>query len=287
MHRINNAVLTHSKYCNNTIHGFLTAKGETTMSKSIGKALGAGSNIPLDASVERDILNYLNQHNMPNDLQPQTENNVLVNALRAQAPEVFAKAELNQKIEQLREQANYNPAVQQQLSSALIEALKKFGEATKAASVGYTTGTSLGNFDEAMGTLATPFGVDYKGARDSVRQLQNNLSQQHPYVYKGMEMIGAATTPLQLFKGASRGVQAANAVADTIYASAGYAENWNDFGLGLISNGIANGIGYKAKYSPGGRALGNIGRKAFTQGINQGLNYFTDNLKNVFYDEHK
>jgi len=31
--------------------------------------------------------------------------------------------------------------------------------------------------------LATPFGVDYKGARDSVRQLQNGLSQRNPCVY--------------------------------------------------------------------------------------------------------
>ena len=162
-----------------------------------------------------------------------------------------------------------------------------FANKVEAGTVGYATGASLGNFDEAMGGAAMAFGVDYKGTRDAVRQLQKNLSQQHPYTYKGMEMIGASTTPIQLFRGTSRGVQAANALTDTLNASAGYAENWKDFGLGLISNGIANGIGYKAKYLPSGRALGNIGRKAFTQGISQGINYFTDNLKNIFYDRDK
>lgn len=181
--------------------------------------------------------------------------------------------------------------VQQQPNKSAWDTVKQWGndfaDATEAGVVGYATGASLGNFDEAMGGATTAFGVDYKGARNAVRQLQNNLSQQNPYIYKGMEMIGAATTPMQLLRGTSRGVQAANALADTINASVGYAENWKDFGLGLISNGISNVIGYKAKYSPGGRALGNIGRKAFTQGINQGLNYFTDNLKNIFYDEYK
>ena len=181
--------------------------------------------------------------------------------------------------------------VQQQPNKSAWDTVKQLGnnfaDATEAGVLGYATGASLGNFDEAMGGATTAFGVDYKGARNAVRQLQNNLSQQNPYIYKGMEMIGAATTPMQLLRGTSRGVQAANALADTINASVGYAENWKDFGLGLISNGISNVIGYKAKYSPGGRALGNIGRKAFTQGINQGLNYFTDNLKNIFYDEYK
>ena len=181
--------------------------------------------------------------------------------------------------------------VQQQPNKSAWDTVKQWGNdfanATEAGVVGYATGASLGHFDEAMGGATTAFGVDYKGARNAVRQLQNNLSQQNPYIYKGMEMIGAATTPIQLLRGTSRGVQAANALADTINASVGYAENWKDFGLGLISNGISNVIGYKAKYSPGGRALGNIGRKAFTQGINQGLNYFTDNLKNIFYDEYK
>ena len=109
--------------------------------------------------------------------------------------------------------------VQQQPYTSAWDTVKQWGNnfagAIEAGVVGYATGASLGNFDEAMGGAATTFGVDYKGAREAVRQLQNNLSQQHPYGNDG------------------------------------------------------------------------IGRKAFTQGINQGLNYLTDNFKNIFYDKYE
>jgi len=63
----------------------------------------------------------------------------------------------------------------------------------------------------------------------------------------------------------------------------GYAENWNDFGTNLIANGAANTLGLKINKIPYTRAFGNIGRKAFTQGINQGTNYLADKAKNIFY----
>lgn len=95
------------------------------------------------------------------------------------------------------------------------------------------------------------------------------------------------TTPMHLFNGSSRTYQAANALTDTINASIGYAENLKDFGLGLISNGIGNGLGYISHYLPLGRGLGNLGRKFFAQGITQGSNYLTDKAKNKFYNDNK
>ena len=124
---------------------------------------------------------------------------------------------------------------------------------------------------------------NYTMGRDATRKLQNNLSESHPYIYGGAEFIGAMTSPMHLFKDTTKVNKALNAATDTLNASAGYAENWNDFGLGLISNSIANGSGLYADKLPLGRALGNVGRKAFTQGINQGMNYLADKAKNIFY----
>ena len=73
-----------------------------------------------------------------------------------------------------------------------------------------------------------------------------------------------------------------NAVANTGIASAGYAENWKDFGTNLVANGVANGIGLgfeKVPFTRGVMAT-NLGRKF----IKQGLNSLADKAKNLFYN---
>ena len=177
---------------------------------------------------------------------------------------------------------------QQQPAPSTWDTVKQLGnnfaDATEAGVVGYATGASLGNFDEAMGGAATAFGVDYKGARDAVRQLQNNLSQQHPWAYGVGEFAGAMTTPMHLVKDSTFANKALNAATDTLNASAGYAENWNDFATNLAVNGIANIAGLpidKIPYTRGGSV---VGRKF----IKQGINSVADKLKNIYYvDENE
>ena len=175
----------------------------------------------------------------------------------------------------------------QQPNKSAWDTIKQWGnaiaDATEAGVVGYATGVSLGNFDEAMGGAATAFGVDYKGARDAVRQLQNNLSQQHPWAYGVGEFTGAMTTPMHLFRDTAKVYKALNALTDTLNASAGYAENWNDFGTNLAVNGVANIVGLKAEQLPifraSARPLVQFGKKF----IKQGINFSADKMKNVYY----
>jgi len=71
------------------------------------------------------------------------------------------------------------------------------GDAMQAASVGYATGATLGNFDEAMGaaTAAVTFNPDnYTMGRDAVRQLQENLKNNYPNIYNGAEIAGVTHT---------------------------------------------------------------------------------------------
>ena len=128
---------------------------------------------------------------------------------------------------------------------------------------------------------------NYSMGRDAVRQLQKEHSQRHPYIYGGAEFVGAMMAPMHIFKDTTKVNKALNAVTDTLSASAGYAENWNDFGNNLITNSVANGIGLLAERLPIYRAAGIGGRKAFTQGINTGMNYLTDKAKNIFYDNNE
>ena len=181
--------------------------------------------------------------------------------------------------------------IQQQSETSAWDTLNQWkdniADAMQAGAVGYTTGATLGNFDETMGgaTAALTGNPDnYSMGRDAIRQLQNNLSQKHPYIYGGAEFVGAMTSPMHLFKDTTKVNKALNATTDTLNASAGYAENWNDFSNSLVVNGVANSLGLAADYSPVGRGLGVVGRKAFTQGINQGMNYFADKAKNIFYN---
>ncbi|MBQ8464794.1 MAG: hypothetical protein IJ545_02155, partial [Alphaproteobacteria bacterium] len=73
----------------------------------------------------------------------------------------------------------------------------------QAGAVGYTTGVTLGNFDEITGgaTAALTGNPDnYKMGRDATRKLQNDLRERHPYIYNIAETIGTVTTPMRLFK---------------------------------------------------------------------------------------
>ena len=159
---------------------------------------------------------------------------------------------------------------------------ENFADATQAATVGYTTGLTLGNFDEVMGgatALLSGNSENYVKGRDATRQLQNDLSQRHPYLYGGAEFVGAVQSPLQLFKGAKKIDNVLNAAVNTGVASAGYAENWKDFGNNLIANGAGNTIGVKMNQLPFFRAAGVGARKALTQGINYVTDKIMDGLK--------
>ena len=169
----------------------------------------------------------------------------------------------------------------------LKNAANNFAGGTEAFSVGYATGASLGNFDEGMGlaTAALTGNSDnYTMGRDAVRQLQNNLQQQHPWAYGAGEFIGAMQTPMHLAKDTTSGYRAFNAATDTLNASAGYAENWNDFGVNMAVNGAANVIGLKAEQLPlwraSARPLMQFGKKVFKQGINSSA----DKAKNMYYN---
>ena len=167
-------------------------------------------------------------------------------------------------------------------------AANNFAGGTEAFSVGYATGATLGNFDEGMGTATaalTGNRNNYTMGRDATRQLQNDLQQQHPIAYGVGEFTGAMTTPMHLAKDTTFANKALNAFTDTINASAGYAENWNDFGTNLVANGAANWLGLKFEQLPIFRAsakpLMQLGKKFFKQGINSSA----DKAKNMFYDD--
>jgi len=125
--------------------------------------------------------------------------------------------------------------------------------------------------------------------RDATRQLQNDLQQQHPIAYGVGEFTGAMTTPMHLAKGENFKQKAFNALTDTLNASAGYAENWNDFLTNLAVNGIANNIGLQVEQLPMWRAAGStLGKFVAKNGLKtakQGINSFADKLKKIYYKE--
>ena len=91
--------------------------------------------------------------------------------------------------------------------------------------------------------------------------------------------MGAMTTPMHLAKDTTFANKAFNALTDTLNASAGYAENWNDFGTNLAVNGAANSAGMIFDKIPYTRGMSIVGRKF----IKQGINSFADKMKNMFY----
>ena len=178
--------------------------------------------------------------------------------------------------------------------SMLKQWAENTGDAMQAGAVGYTTGATLGNFDEAMGaaTAAVTFNPNnYAIGRDATRQLQEDLQKRHPYIYGGAEFVGAMTTPMHLVKDTAFTNKAFNALTDTISASTGYAENADDFVANLAVNGMANGIGLKVEQLPMFRAIGNnIGKWMAKNGpkfIKQGINSFADKMKNMFYSREE
>ena len=106
---------------------------------------------------------------------------------------------------------------------------------------------------------------NYTMGRDATRQLQNDLQQQHPIAYGVGEFTGAMTTPMHLAKDTTFANKALNAFTDTINASAGYAENWNDFGTNLVANGLANIAGLGLEGLPVGRAFNSSTGKKYWQ----------------------
>ena len=171
-------------------------------------------------------------------------------------------------------------------------AANNFAGGTKAFSVGYATGATLGNFDEGMGAATAAVTLNpnnYTMGRDATRQLQNDLQQQHPIAYGVGEFTGAMMTPMHLTKGENVKQKAFNALTDTLNASAGYAENWNDFGTNLVTNGAANMVGLAFDAIPIFRTLGsNTGKNLLKGGkkfIKQGINSSADKMKNMYYKE--
>ena len=139
-----------------------------------------------------------------------------------------------------------------------------------------------------MGTATAAVTLDprnYTMGRDAVRQLQNDLSKRHPYIYGGAEFVGAMTTPMHLAKEETFKNKAFNALTDTINASVGYAEDWDDFATNLVVNGIANTAGLPIDVIPftraAGRPLVQWGKKVFKQGINSSA----DKMKKMYYKE--
>ena len=170
-------------------------------------------------------------------------------------------------------------------------AANNFAGGTEAFSVGYATGATLGNFDEGMGTATAAVILNpnnYAMGRDATRQLQNDLQQQYPIAYGAGEFTGAMTTPLHLVKDTTFANKALNAATDTLNASAGYAENWNDFATNLAVNGIANNIGLQVEQLPMWRAAGSTLGKFFAKNglktVKQGINSFADKMKNMYYN---
>lgn len=102
----------------------------------------------------------------------------------------------------------------------------------QAASVGFATGATLGNFDEAMGATAaklTRNPNNYARVRDSVRQLQNDLPQRHPYIYGGAEIVGA-TYANKLFP----------TYAMPVAAGIGYANSLENVPVNIVKNAIVS-----------------------------------------------
>lgn len=191
-------------------------------------------------------------------------------------------------------QNNVQPQPNTNAWDRVKNAANNFAGGTEAFSVGYATGATLGNFDEGMGTATAAVTLkpnNYAMGRDATRQLQNDLQQQHPIAYGVGEFTGAMTTPLHLVKDTTFANKALNAATDTLNASAGYAENWDDFWTNLAVNGAANNIGLQVEQLPMWRAAGSTLSKFFAKNglktVKQGINSFADKMKNMYYNDNE
>ena len=189
-------------------------------------------------------------------------------------------------------QNNVQPQPNTSAWDRVKNAANNFAGRTEAFSVGYATGATLGNFDEGMGTATAAVTLkpnNYAMGRNATRQLQNDLQQQHPIAYGVGEFTGAMTTPLHFVKDTTFANKALNAATDTLNASAGYAENWDDFWTNLAVNGAANNIGLQVEQLPMWRAAGSTLGKFFAKNglktLKQGINSFADKMKNMYYND--
>ena len=262
------------------------------MSKAIGRIYGVGSRSPY--GYETDYMKYLQGYN-PYDYEQTLRNmsqsytDISVNPEYNYIPPATQMQGGEQQLKMPAGSEYYITTPKPQESSSwdkIKDWAENTGDAMQAGAVGYATGATLGNFDEGMGaatSAVTGNHDNYTMGRDATRQLQNELQQRHPYIYGGAEFVGAMTTPMHLAKEENFKQKAFNALTDTINASAGYAENWNDFGTNLVANGAANIIGLTAEQLPifraSARPIVQIGKKIFKQGVNSSA----DNAKKLFY----
>ena len=252
------------------------ALGNTSNDKSFNEVFGSSfDNMPLRQQIET-AYDYYDK--------PENQNSGMKSYTLESKPMEFAG--------QMKEDDAILPEGKgkQSYNNGMWDKAKSIGnnlsDMAQAASVGYATGLSLGNFDEAMGglnALATGNQNNYKIGRDATRLLQNELKQKHPYIYGGTEFFGAMQSPMHLFKGTTLKQKAINALTDTLSASSGYAENMKDFGENLWVNGAANAAGLGMENVPILRAIGATGKKF----IKQGINFGADKGKNMLYDEEE
>ena len=264
------------------------------MSKAIGRIYGVGTRSPY--GYETDYMKYLQGYN-PYDYEQTLRNmsqpyaNMGVNPEYNYIPPATQMQGGEQQLKMPAGSEYYITTPKPQESNSwdkIKDWAENTGDAMQAGAVGYATGATLGNFDEGIGaatSAVTGNHDNYTMGRDATRQLQNELQQRHPYIYGGAEFVGAMTTPMHLAKGENFKQKAFNALTDTINASAGYAQNKDDFLTNLAVNGIANVAGLPIDVIPftraAGRPLVQFGKKFIKQGINSSA----DKMKNMYYKE--
>lgn len=146
----------------------------------------------------------------------------------------------------------------------------KIADITTTATVGYTNGATLGNFDELAGgatALLSGNANNYQTGRDAVRNMNKQLQQNNPTLYHTAETIGAATSPIKLFNSSksaplSRHNQNRiyNAITNTGIATAGYSNNLDEVPESMATIGAGNALGYIAGNKALGRGIGNSAR---------------------------
>ena len=188
------------------------------------------------------------------------------------------------------------PSVQQQPEPSAWDTVKQWGkifaDTVEAGVVGYTTGATLGNFDEAMGgaTAALTGNPDNYGmGRDATRKLQNDLRERHPYIYNIAETLGTVTTPMRLFRASKTAPLARhsanrlyNGIMDTGIATIGYSDLSNPYDV--LKNAGAIGLGNAAGIALGNRMLGRGGGNMARIGFDALGNSMSNAMTNWFND---
>ena len=130
------------------------------------------------------------------------------------------------------------------------------------------------------------YGVGSRSTYGYETDYMKYLQGYNPYIYGGAEFVGAMTTPMHLAKGENFKQKAFNALTDTLNASAGYAQNKDDFLTNLAVNGIANVAGLPIDVIPftraAGRPLVQFGKKFIKQGINSSADKIKNAILHIF-----